>query len=69
LEEISDVVLLEEVEEAMEEVELLDDMPVSNVQLFPKWWEIEETRNQIELNHIKLHKKRKWKITLEGKLS
>jgi hypothetical protein len=37
LEEISDVVLLEEVEEAMEEVELLDDMPVSNVQLFPKW--------------------------------
>jgi hypothetical protein len=36
LEEISDVGLLEEVVEAVEEVELLDDMPVSNVQLFPK---------------------------------
>jgi hypothetical protein len=34
LEEISDVGLLEEVVEAVEEVELLDDMPVSNVQLF-----------------------------------
>jgi hypothetical protein len=36
LEEISDVVLLGAVEEVVEEVELLDDMPVSNVQLFPK---------------------------------
>lgn len=54
MEEISDGVLLEEVEEAMEEVELLDDMPVSNVQLFPKWSEIEENQ-EIKLDYTILN--------------